>query len=130
MAFGGLFKRKQRPLGERGEARAARFLKRAGYTIIDRNVEVGRDEADIIAIAPDDRTLVIVEVKTRSSDQPPPEARLDRKKQYHLARLASRLLKSREYADRSIRFDAISIVWPEGGKPSIRHFEAAFESPF
>lgn len=58
-------KRRKR-IGRRGERIAARLLKSKGYRIIDRNVEMSRGEIDIIAL--DGRTLVFVEVKTRSRD--------------------------------------------------------------
>ncbi len=47
-------------LGEKGERYAARWLKRRGYRVIERNYTVGDDEADVIAIAPDGKTVVIV----------------------------------------------------------------------
>ncbi len=113
-------------LGERGERLAARWLARRGYRILHRNLTIGRDEADLVAVDPGGRTLVIVEVKTRSSVTPPPEAGLTRAKQRHLERFAARLGRRREYRDLPIRIDAIAIVWPAGGEPDIRHYKDAF----
>ena len=79
----------RRILGRRGERRAARFLRRRGYRILHRNLTIGRDEADLVALDPDGRTIVIVEVKTRSSDYLAPEVKINRDKQYRLARLAA-----------------------------------------
>ena len=31
---------------------------------------------------------------------------------------------------RSIRFDAVAVVWPEHGKPQVKHFISAFDAPF
>lgn len=113
-------------LGDRGERLAARWLRRRGYRILHRNLTIGRDEADLIVVDPKGRTIVIVEVKTRSSIAPPPEAGLTRPKQLHLERFAARLRRRREYRDLPIRIDAIAIVWPEGGEPDIRHYEDVF----
>jgi putative endonuclease len=113
-------------LGERGERLAARWLTRRGYRILHRNLSIGRDEADLVAVDPGGRTLVIVEVKTRSSVTPPPEAGLTRDKKRHLERFAARLGRRHEYRDLPIRIDAIAIVWPEGGKPDVRHYRDAF----
>ncbi len=95
-----------------------------------RKLVIGHDEADLIAVAPDGETLVIVEVKTRSGEVPFPEIALDQDKQYRLARLASRLERMPEYRDHPIRFDAIAIVWPADGEPDLKHYQDAFGSPF
>ncbi len=113
-------------LGERGERLAARWLTRRGYRILHRNLTIGRDEADLVAVDPGGRTLVIIEVKTRSSVTPPPEAGLTRVTQRHLERFSARLGRRHEYRDLPVRIDAIAIVWPAGGKPDIRHYKDAF----
>ena len=51
-------------LGKHGEDLACEFLKSHGYKIIERNFRIRGGEIDIIA--EDDKTLVYVEVKTRS----------------------------------------------------------------
>ena len=40
---------RRKPLGVRGENLAARFLRAQGYRILDRNVQLGKYEIDIIA---------------------------------------------------------------------------------
>ncbi len=117
-------------LGDRGERLAARWLKRRGYRILHRGLTIGHDEADLIAVDPDGRTLVIVEVKTRTAGVPGPEAGITRDKRCRLARLASRLQERPQFRDHPIRFDAVAIVWPRDGDPDIRHYEDAFESPW
>jgi putative endonuclease len=51
--------------GDRAEEAVARHLAAAGWTILARNVHVGRTEVDIVALDPDG-VLVIVEVRSRS----------------------------------------------------------------
>ena len=57
-----LLKHSKRPIGESGEALAARFLREAGLEIIAVNYWTKAGEIDIIA--KEGETLVFVEVKT------------------------------------------------------------------
>lgn len=117
-------------LGRRGEKYAAKWLQKRGYRLLERNRTVGRDEADLIMLSPDDRTLVIVEVKTRRTAQPPPEANINADKRRNLSRLAARLTRRGRYAGYAVRFDVVTIIWPEGGEPELKHYEHAFEASF
>ncbi len=54
------------PIAIIGEDLATNFLKKKGYKIIERNFRKGYGEIDIIATK--DKTLVFVEVKTRTSN--------------------------------------------------------------
>ncbi len=117
-------------LGRRGERRACRWLAKQGYQILQRNFRLGRDEADIIARAPDGKTLVFVEVKTRRASNPSPEESINRKKQYRLVRLAVKYRQKTRCEDQPIRFDAIAIQWPKKGNPQFHHYPGAFEAPF
>lgn len=54
-------------LGKYGEDLACVYLKKSGYRIIERNFRIRGGEIDIIAL--DKKTIVYVEVKTRSSHQ-------------------------------------------------------------
>lgn len=51
--------------GKYGEDLACEFLKKKGYKIIERNFRIRGGEIDVIAL--DGKTLVYIEVKTRSS---------------------------------------------------------------
>jgi putative endonuclease len=53
-------------IGRIGEDAAVEFLRRAGYTVIERNFRAGKNEIDIIAT--DKQYLVFVEVKSRTCD--------------------------------------------------------------
>jgi len=122
------------PLGPRGERAAAAFLRRRGYRIVARSWRSPAGEVDIIARC--GRTLVFAEVKTRASaDRGEPWEAVDRRKQARIARAAAAYLQglSRRGMDDdwAVRFDVVAITWPEGrgARPTVEHFEAAFEAP-
>jgi putative endonuclease len=118
-----------KPLGLRGEAAAARFLKRKGYRILARHLDSPLGELDIIAV--DGRTIVFVEVKTRASTNAgmPAEA-IDERKRRRMTQAALAYLKSNGLLNYSARFDVVAIIWTEVAKrpESIEHFENAFEA--
>jgi putative endonuclease len=110
-------------LGKKGEELATVFLEEEGYKILHRNWRFGKDEIDIIAQT--DKFLVIVEVKTRSTDYfGDPEEAVDKQKQRFLVRAADVYIKQKEI-DLEVRFDIISIIF-EKGTHTIRHIEDAF----
>lgn len=113
-----------------GELAAAKWLQQRGFDILERNLRVGDDEADIIARDPESRAIVIVEVKTRTDPDALPEERIDHRKQFRLARLAANLQKRRRYRQCPVRFDVVSVNLPPDGEPVVRHIPGAFESPF
>jgi len=133
-----------RSLGERGERAAAAYLRKRGYRIRARNLTLKMGEIDLLADAPDGRTLVVVEVKAGRRDDIRPEVHVNTAKQRQLARLASHLVARFKLDDRPVRFDVIAVVFPPEapagahpestpqriarGEPEIRHHEHAFES--
>ncbi len=122
--------------GARGENVAAKYLETQRYRVLGRNVRNQVGEIDILAQAPDGRTIVVVEVKARLVEHPPgddliPELHVDQRKQRKLTMLAAALAKQRQWAQRPIRFDVIGVDLPpvrSSTEPVIRHHEAAFES--
>jgi putative endonuclease len=113
-------------LGERGEAAAARFLKRLGYHILARHLDLPLGELDIVAV--DGRTVVFVEVKTRrSSDAGHPAEAIDEVKERRMTQAALAYLKTHGLLEHSCRFDVVAITWPAGAKrPTIEHIQDAF----
>lgn len=114
-------------LGRRGEDAAARYLRKLGYVIVARSHRDKIGEIDLIAV--DGRTVVFVEVKTRSADQKgtPAEA-VDRDKQFRLTRLALAYMKRHDLLECKSRFDIVAVTWPKGARrPLIEHFPNAFE---
>lgn len=124
--FARWFRRRVKPLGERGEDFAARYLRRKGYRIVGRRVAVARGDIDLVAI--DGDTVVIVEVKTRSSDLAGgPAAAVDEAKQRQLHKLALIYLKQHGLLQYPARFDVVALVWPEGQRrPQVKHYINAF----
>lgn len=120
------WRRKPKPLGQQGEDAAARYLKRQGYRILERNRYLGRNEIDIIAQEGD--TIAFVEVRTRRVlDDVPPEDTVGPTKQQSLRKAAKRYIDL--YGDDSLyyRFDIVSVILPEKGQPTLTLFRNAFE---
>ncbi len=99
-------------LGKRGEDLAVTFLRKKGFSIIDRNVRLPDGEIDIIAEK--NLILTIIEVKTRSSLQygEPYEA-VDRRKQLKLLRLAEKYALQKGKKDSKLSVGVISILFDE-----------------
>jgi len=109
--------------GMKAEALASRYLEQAGYIILERNWRW--DHAEIDLIAKDGDTIVIVEVKARSSTiYGYPEEAVDERKIYHLCR-ASEAYIEKQKLDCPLRFDIISIIFKQK-QTKIKHFKDAF----
>jgi len=107
-------------LGRRGESLALAHLAKSDLKCIARNVRTKGGEIDLICEAPD-RTIVFVEVKTRTGDVYPGELAINRDKRRRLIRLAQIIARKRGWLDRRLRIDVVVIVWPQGGEPIVRH---------
>lgn len=108
-------------LGRRGERLAARYLRRRHHRILARNYDIPAGEIDLICA--ENETLVFVEVKTRSSDQAQDLADAVRFTQWQRIERAARcFLGHPASTDRPVRFDLITVLWPEHGKPVIEHY--------
>ncbi len=115
-------------MGDRGENLAARHLRDLGYKIISRNFRCDAGEIDIVAR--DGTTIVFVEVKTRSYDDPTPEEQVNKTKQHKLTKAGKVYLSRYGIPQPPARFDIVAIVWPQGRDPIIRHTPDAFEATF
>ena len=108
-------------LGRWGEEQAADYLRRNGYTILERDWHSKHRDIDIIAL--DDDTLVFVEVKTRrNADFGNPEEAVGYWKQHNL-RLAINHYLNYHQTDRPWRFDVIAVVGTIGSAPAINHIK-------
>ena len=102
----------RRALGARGEDLAARWYLARGYDVIDRNWRCRIGEIDIVARR--GRTIVVCEVKTRSSDAfGSPAAAVTPTKQLRLRRLAMAWLDGRGFTGVALRFDVACVVCGE-----------------
>ena len=101
---------KHNELGVKGEVIAIEFLEKKGYDILEINWRFEKTEVDIIAR--DQKTLVIVEVKSRTSDAfGLPEDSVNPSKQKNL--------------EVDVRFDVISITF-KNNEAKIFHIPDAF----
>ena len=112
----------RRAFGNEGEQAACDFLRKKGWTILDRNVRRGRGEIDVIARRR--KTVAFVEVKRRSSLRfgQPAEA-VNTEKQRRIAQAAALYMQENSLGNADVRFDVIEIL-PE----EIRHIECAFDA--
>lgn len=120
--------------GGQGETAAADYLTGLGWRILGRQVRVGRDEVDIVALDPGPPgTLVAVEVRSRSSTRfGPPEASVDQAKVRHCYRAMGTLRRTGRLAD-GVRLPALpwrvdlvavdldSTIGSGTGGPRLRH---------
>ena len=102
----------------------ARLLEAQGYTVLGRNLRVGRLELDVVAKRR--HLLVVCEVRARTSAcfMHPIES-IDRKKIERIRRATAAWLQKERPGTTCVRFDAASVVFdtPEG---RMSYFEDAF----
>jgi putative endonuclease len=116
----------ERPvLGRAGEKCAARFLRRQGFRIVTRNYSCYAGEIDIVAL--DGKTVVFVEVKTRTgADHADPEDAVNQPKQKRIGRVAAAFLRQTRSKGRDCRFDIVTVVVDESGEMTVEHIPDAF----
>lgn len=112
-------------LGVRGEAAAARFLRKRGLEIIETNWTCYAGEADIIAR--DGDVLCFVEVKTRTGvEKGFPSEAVDAKKRDRYERIAACYLQTCEDVDLRVRFDVVAILVLSEHRAFLRYHTNAF----
>lgn len=122
----------RRWFGRRSERAAAKFLRSLGYRILASNVSDLAGELDLLAI--DDKTLVVVEVRSTASDRPDAlettAASVDLRKQRRISGATLRFLAARKLLGKiSVRFDVLVLSWPAHARePVVRHFPHAFDA--
>jgi putative endonuclease len=109
-------------LGKKGEEIATSHLLKQGYVILDINWRAGRNEIDIVARDKD--FLVIVEVKSRSSNFSRPEEAVTKQKQMALIRAANAYVFKKNI-NLEVRFDILSIIHSKN-ETHINHLKDAF----
>lgn len=107
-------------LGRYGEAVAARTLVDHGMVVIDRNWRCPEGEIDLVLR--DGNTLVVCEVKTRSSAAfgHPLEA-VTQAKADRLRRLANRWVEAHDVRPPGIRIDLVGVMRGPRGAAEVEH---------
>ena len=114
---------KHNETGKIGEDIAYAYLLEKGMLILERNWRYKRAELDIIAM--DAKTMVFVEVKTRTDNiLGSPENAVDTRKRQLMIRAAIAYMHHAKH-EWTIRFDIISIVL-RNNMPQIDHIKDAF----
>ena len=116
-------------VGDLGERLGARYLKSLGFKILMRNFRAqGGGEVDVVCR--DDKRLVFVEVKTRTSLKfgRPIEA-VTKDKQYLITRGAMEWLARLGQPHVHYRFDVLEVMLRHGEPPSFNLVRFAFETP-
>jgi putative endonuclease len=111
-------------LGRAGEDRAVAHLAASGFRIVDRNWRTRGGELDIVATR--GRALVVVEVKTRSTDWfGHPFAAIDARKRQRLWQLACAWVVAHPDVARGrrLRVDVIGITGPDPRTALVEHLE-------
>jgi putative endonuclease len=113
-------------LGQRGEQIVAEYLTNLGWQILDRNWR-GRD-GELDLVASDHRTLVVVEVKTRSGvGFGSAVSAVTYRKYARLRRLAAQWLEEHDWHPSAVRIDVIGLLLDgQTANCQIDHIEGAF----
>jgi putative endonuclease len=117
-------------LGDAAEERVAEHLQACGWTVLGRNVRMGRYELDLVGFDPGPPgALVVVEVRWRAGREfGLPEETVDHRKRTRVRAGAYGLLDRGALPDGAplprlpLRFDLV-VVEPDG---RMRHYRAAF----
>ncbi len=108
--------------GQYGERKAARFLKRNGFRILDKNWRQGRYELDIVAEK--QGCIVFVEVRGRTLNGLQSGFDSINLKKKRAIRYAANAYRRTHSGIKTYRFDVISIDWRNNGQiKAINHYE-------
>jgi putative endonuclease len=111
-------------IGALGDRLAADHLERAGMRVLTRNWRCRYGELDLIAVDPAAKTVVFVEVKTRTSEQFGGLAEaVTPAKVRRLRRLAGIWLAGQDTGWAAIRIDVIGVRFGRRRTPEITHLE-------
>ena len=130
----------RKTIGLQGEHEAARYLRQRGYIIISRRERILNGDIDIVAL--DKRTVVFVEVRSKTTtERGHPAETIDARKKQRICSLANAYIKQHRLEDYSFRLDVVTVLftrppsiqtrWLFGrssNTPIIEHFQNAFES--
>jgi putative endonuclease len=111
-------------VGQYGEDLAARYLRDAGFEIVERNWRCAHGEIDIVAWEPRSATLVVCEVKTRRGlGYGSPFEAVTWRKLGRLRGLAAQWLREHDLTPAEVRIDVVGVVRPYHGPAVVEHLE-------
>ncbi len=110
-------------LGNQGEEVSLTYLIDKGYTILETNWKFGKEEIDIIAL--NSEYLIILEVKTRSSNAFGEPYNFVTKNKQRLLVKAAQAYAERWRIGQEVRFDILSLIINKNAV-EIEHIENAF----
>lgn len=122
-------------IGDLGEMLVVKQLKKNHYKVLSRNLHVSHNELDIVALHKKTKTIVFVEVKTRSvgddlySPFGTPASAVTRQKQLRTIQAAKGFLKDNpKFNKYQPRFDVIEVYLSKESRKllNINHIENAF----
>lgn len=117
------------PLGPAGERAAEKYLAAHGYRVLARNARVPAGEADLICTAPDGRTIVLVEVKSRrvveGVPSPPAELNVTAHKRRKLRAIMRHLTRANRWRRTPRRIDIIAVDFAGDEPVELRHHPGA-----
>ncbi len=114
----------KKKLGKEGEDRAAIYLAKQGYKILERNYSTRNGEIDLIALHQGE--VVFVEVKTRTSNAyGSPELAINPRKQGRMVKAALGYIKYKKLHQMPCRFDVVAIS--TGNEQEVELIRNAFE---
>lgn len=111
-------------IGKYGEDRAAEFLTRLGYELIERNWRGSGGEIDIVARDRDCLVFAEVKTRTRTGFGHPFEAITSQKLQ-RMRKLVAQWCQAKQIAGFKVRLDAISVLVVDG-RVNIEHLKQVF----
>ncbi len=129
--FGWLFNRRRlladpKLLGRWGEKQSERFLKRKGLRPLARNFNCKTGEIDLVMVDTN-RAIVFVEVKTRADENfTPPQELITEAKKNKMYGTARYFIATHNIENRPYRFDVVTVVLGQTGRPQIEHYKKAF----
>ncbi len=125
-----LFFQKDESIGRKGEQVAAEYLKKKGFTILERNYKnpKGKQLGEIDIVTRKGKDIVFVEVKTRKgkTGEVFPEDNLTPGKLKKLEKIATHYLQTHRERDTPYHFDAVTVLFENHNTATIRHFEHIF----
>jgi putative endonuclease len=112
-------------LGRYGEELAATYLTDRGLVVLSRNWRCRDGELDVVAT--DGRSLIVCEVKTRTTaDFGDPAEFVTPAQMTRIRRATQAWLRRYRVGWCEIRFDVFTVLWPASGEPRLRHLRGAF----